>query len=169
MSLRRGSSFRLEPSTFVMRQVYTLVVAGFSALLLLRLGQPGAPLRLPLAGLAATLLVILGAVVLEQSTLSSPARLEAWLGQSWQSCAVNVALIGLTATPFLFIAARRLAPARPGLAGLAAGLVAGSVAASAYGLFCSEDAVSFLASWYTLGILANGAAGMVVGRYLLKW
>lgn len=154
---------------FLMRQVYTLSVAGFSALLLLRLGQPGAPLRLPIAGLAVTLLVVFGAVVMEQSALSGPARLDAWLGQSWLSCTLNVSLIGLTATPFLFIAARRLAPAKPGLAGFAAGLVAGAVAASAYGLFCTEEAVSFLASWYTLGILATGAVGAIAGRYLLKW
>lgn len=169
IGFRPDLSQMIGDPAFVMRQVYTLSVAGFSALLLLRLGQPGAPLRLPLTGLAGTLLVILGAVVLEQSTLSGPARLEAWLGQSWRSCAINVGLIGLTATPFLFIAARRLAPARPGLAGLAAGLVAGAVAASAYGLFCTEDAVSFLASWYTLGILITGAAGAIAGRYLLRW
>ena len=154
---------------FLTRQAYTLSVAGFSALLLLRLGQPGAPLRLPLAGLAVTLLVVLGAVILEISALGGAARLQAWLGQSWQSCTLNVGLIGLTATPFLFIAARRLAPAKPGLAGFAAGLVAGAVAASAYGLFCTENAVSFLASWYTLGILTTGAVGAIAGRYLLKW
>lgn len=154
---------------FVMRQAYTLSIAGFSAWLLLRLGQPGAPVRLPLAGLAATLVLVLGAVILEQFALSGPARLDAWLGQSWRSCTVSVGLIGLTATPFLFIATRRLAPARPGLAGFAAGLVAGAVAASAFGLYCTESAVSFLASWYTLGILATAAAGAMVGRYLLRW
>ena len=31
--------------SFLMRQAYTLSIAGFGALLLLRLGQPGAPLR----------------------------------------------------------------------------------------------------------------------------
>lgn len=159
----------LGDPAFLMRQAYTLCVAGFSALLLLRLGQPGAPVRLPLFGLAVTLVVILAAAVVEQSALSGPARLDAWLGQSWRSCMLNVGLIGLTATPFLFIAARRLAPARPGVTGLAAGLVAGALAASAYGLFCTEGAVSFLASWYTLGILSTGAAGAMAGRYLLKW
>lgn len=154
---------------FLMRQVYALSIAGFAALLLLRLGQPGAPVRLPILGLAATGLMILIAVVLEQSALSGPSHVEAWLGQSWRSCTLRVAGISLAAGPFLFFAARRLAPGRPTLAGFAAGLVAGAVAASAYGLYCPEGTASFMATWYTLGILAAGAIGAVAGRYLLRW
>lgn len=159
----------VDDVSFLMRQAYTLSIASFGALLLLRLGQPGAPLRLPLVGLAVTFAVMLIAVVVEQSTLSGPARVDAWLGQSWRSCALSVAAISLVATPFIFIAARRLAPLRPTLAGFVAGLVAGAVAASAYGLFCPEATVSFMASWYSLGILVAGAAGAVAGRYLLRW
>ncbi|WP_339870646.1 DUF1109 domain-containing protein [uncultured Brevundimonas sp.] len=155
--------------SFLMRQAYTLSIAGFGALLLLRLGQPGAPLRLPLAGLAVTVAVILIAVVVEQSALSGPARIDAWLGQSWQSCTLRVAAISLVATPFIFFAARRLAPTRPTTAGFVAGLVAGAVAASAYGLFCSEETVSFMAGWYSLGMLTAGAIGAGAGRFLLRW
>ena len=134
-------------AAFLMREAYTLSIAGFAALLLLRLGQPGAPLRLPLLGLAATMAAVVFAVIVEQSALGGPARLDAWLGQSWRSCSLNVGLISLVATPLLFIAARRLAPLQPTFAGFAAGLVAGALAASAYGLFCPESAVSFMASW----------------------
>jgi len=159
----------LDEAGFLMRQGYVLSVAGFSALLLLRLGQPGAPLRLPLLGLGATLVMILIAVLFEQSALTGPAQAEAWFGQSWRSCTLNVAAISLAASPFLLFAARRLAPGRPTLAGFAAGLVAGAVAASAYGLYCPEGTASFLAAWYTLGILAAGAIGAAAGRYLLRW
>lgn len=159
----------VDDASFLMRQAYTLSIAGFGALLLLRLGQPGAPLRLPLVGLAVTVAVILIAVVAEQSALTGPARMDAWLGQSWRSCTLRVAAISLVATPFIFIAARRLAPLRPTMAGFVAGLVAGAVAGSAYGLFCPEASVSFLASWYSLGILAAGAIGAGVGRFLLRW
>lgn len=154
---------------FLMRQVYALSIAGFAALLLLRLGQPGAPVRLPILGLAATGLMILIAVVLEQSALSGPAHLQAWLGQSWRSCTLRVGGISLAAGPFLFFAARRLAPGRPTLAGFAAGLVAGAVASSAYGLYCPEGTASFMATWYTLGILLAGLIGAAAGRYLLRW
>lgn len=154
---------------FLMRQAYTLSIAGFGGLLLLRLGQPGAPLRLPLIGLAVTATIILIAVIAEQSALSGASHVDAWLGQSWRWCTLRVVAISLVATPFLFIAARRLAPRRPTEAGFAAGLVAGAVAASAYGLYCPEVTVSFMASWYSLGILGAGVIGSGVGRFVLRW
>lgn len=159
----------MDDVSFLMRQAYTLSIAGFGGLLLLRLGQPGAPVRLPLAGLGVTVAVILIAVIAEQSAISGPAHMEALLGQSWRSCTLRVVAISLVATPFLFVAARRLAPNRPTLSGFVAGVVAGALAASAYGLFCPEVTVSFMASWYTLGMLGAGAFGAVIGRFLLRW
>ena len=144
---------------FLMRQVYVLSIAGLAALLLLRLGQPGAPVRLPLAGLA----VVAGAM------LSGAAHGAAWLGHSWAICMLMVAGVSLVAFPFILFAARRLAPQSPMRAGFVAGLMAGGVAASAYGLYCQETTVSFMASWYTLGILAAGGIGALAGRFLLRW
>lgn len=169
LGLRPDLGAVIDDVDFLMRQAFALSVAGFGGLLLLRLGQPGAPVRLPLIGLAATMAVVLAAVVMEQWGLSGPARLDAWLGQSWRSCTLRVAAISLIAAPFIFMAARRLAPARPTLAGFAAGLVAGGVAASAYGLYCPEGTASFMATWYTLGILAAGVIGAIAGRVLLRW
>lgn len=169
LGLRPDLGAVMDEAGFLMRQAYTLSIAGFGGLLLLRLGQPGAPVRLPLIGLAVTVTMIVIAVVAEQAGLSGQSHVDAWLGQSWRSCTLRVAAISLVATPFIFVAARRLAPRQPALAGFAAGLVAGGVAASAYGLYCPEATVSFMASWYTLGILAAGAFGAVVGRYLLRW
>lgn len=128
-----------------------------------------APVRLPLIGLAVTMTMILVAVIAEQAGLSGPSRMEAWLGHSWRTCTVRVALISLVAAPFIFVAARRLAPHRPTLSGFAAGLVAGGVAASAYGFHCPEATTSFMASWYNLGILVAGGIGAVLGRRLLRW
>ncbi len=169
LGLRPDLGAVFDEPAFLMRQAYTLSVAGFGALLLLRLGQPGAPVRLPLLGLAATFIMILAAVGMEQSSLSGVAHLEAWLGESWRSCTLRVGAISLAAGPFIFFAARRLAPARPTLAGFAAGLVAGGVAASAYGLYCQEGTASFMASWYTMGILTAGLIGAAAGRFLLRW
>lgn len=169
LGLRPDLGAALDDVSFLMRQVYTLSIAGFGALFLLRLGQPGAPLRLPLIGLAVTGIMILIAVIAEQSALSGPSHIDAWLGQSWRSCTLRVVAISLAAGPFLFFAARRLAPGRPTLAGFAAGLVAGAAAASAYGLYCPEVTVSFMASWYSLGMVLAGGIGAVAGRFLLRW
>lgn len=154
---------------FLMRQVYVLSIAGLAALLLLRLGQPGAPVRLPLAGLAVVAGAMLVAVVMEQAGLSGAAHGAAWLGHSWAICMLMVVGVSLVAFPFILFAARRLAPQSPMRAGFVAGLVAGGVAASAYGLYCQETTVSFMASWYTLGILAAGGIGALAGRFLLRW
>jgi len=64
---------------------------------------------------------------------------------------------------------RRLAPTNLPLAGLLAGLASGSAAAVVYALFCPETTAAFLATWYTLGILAAGLIGLLVGPRLLRW
>lgn len=169
LGLRSDLVAAMDDVSFLIRQAYALSIAGFGGLLLLRLGQPGAPVRLPLIGLAVTMTMILAAVITEQFGLSGPSRMDAWLGHSWRTCTVRVAVISLVAAPFIFIAARRLASHRPTLSGFAAGLVAGGVATSAYGLYCPEATASFMASWYTLGILVAGGFGALVGRSLLRW
>ncbi len=50
-----------------------------------------------------------------------------------------------------------------------AGLAAGGIAATMYGLHCPEWAASFVATWYSLGILASGVLGAVIGRRVLRW
>ena len=83
------------------RMAYTAAIAGFAGLLLLRLGQPGASVRTPLWGLALTVAVVLALVVAEQVSLSGSARAQAWLGHSWLSCSLWVAVFGAAGGPFL--------------------------------------------------------------------
>jgi len=64
---------------------------------------------------------------------------------------------------------RQLAPTRLAIAGAAAGLLAGGVGASVYGLYCGETAATFVVIWYTLGIAAGAALGAVIGSRLLRW
>jgi hypothetical protein len=157
-----------EPA-FLLRQVYALSIAGFAGWLMLRLGQPGAPVRGPVIGLGGVALLVIGLVAWEQAGLDATSRLGAVLGESWSQCSLRVGAISLAATPFVFFAARRLAPARPTLAGFAAGILAGAVAASAYGLYCGEITATFVAVWYSLGILTSGLMGAALGRWTLRW
>jgi hypothetical protein len=62
-----------------------------------------------------------------------------------------------------------MAPTRPRLAGVAAGLLASGLGATVYGLFCQETAAAFTAIWYTLGMLIWPAIGALVGGRLLRW
>jgi hypothetical protein len=64
---------------------------------------------------------------------------------------------------------RQLAPTRPMLAGFAAGAFSGGVAATVYGLHCPEATFVFVGVWYTLGLVASGLIGALIGRFALRW
>ena len=64
---------------------------------------------------------------------------------------------------------REMAPTRPAVAGLLAGLSAGAAAAVAYALYCPETTASFLLAAYTPGALAPAIAGYLLGPKLLRW
>ncbi|MAN78220.1 MAG: RNA polymerase subunit sigma [Rhizobiales bacterium] len=64
---------------------------------------------------------------------------------------------------------RRLAPANPTLAGLAAGLASGGAGASVYAFHCGEYGMLFLALWYSVGVGLVALSGALLGRKLLRW
>jgi hypothetical protein len=91
------------------------------------------------------------------------------MGHSALFCPVAILVLSLPMQVAAILAARRLAPVRPGLAGMAAGLIAGGIAALASGLACTEGALVFVAVWYSAGMILSGLAGWVVGRRVLRW
>lgn len=134
-----------------------------------RLSRPAAPIALPRR---VTVLVLLAMVVVGGLSLASTpagARLDAVLGESWSTCAWSVLVLSLPALAGSLWAVRGLAPTRPGAAGFAAGLLAGSVGAFGYSLSCPEASPAFVAIWYTLGIAFTGAVGAVLGPRVLRW
>ncbi|MEX2741320.1 NrsF family protein [Rhizobium mongolense] len=58
---------------------------------------------------------------------------------------------------------------RPSLAGAAAGLAAGGIAAALYAWHCTDDSPLFLAVWYTTAIAAVTATGALIGSRYLTW
>lgn len=134
-----------------------------------RLSRPAAPIALPRR---VTVLVLLAMVVVGGLSLASTpagARLDAVLGESWSTCPWSVLVLSLPALAGSLWAVRGLAPTRPGAAGFAAGLLAGSVGAFGYSLSCPEASPAFVAIWYTLGIAFTGAVGAVLGPRALRW
>jgi hypothetical protein len=67
------------------------------------------------------------------------------------------------------LALSRLAPARLGSAGAAAGLVGGATGATAYAFHCAETSPGFVFVWYSLGLAAASAAGALLGPRMLRW
>ena len=115
-------------------------------------------------------MAIMAALAAVQIARTPPTGVAAlWLGHSWQGCSLRI--IALAAPVFLGVIGvlRKLAPTRLALAGAAAGLLAGAVGATVYGLYCAETAAAFVVTWYTLGITACAGLGALLGGRLLRW
>jgi hypothetical protein len=125
------------------------------------------------AGGLALVLVPVAAVIAWALAVLATQPMPAWpallLGRSWSACLVLVPLYALLPLAGLFALARRGAPVRPRLTGLAAGIGAAGLATLAYALHCPEDAVPFLATWYPLAMAVAGGLGALAGPRLLRW
>lgn len=148
---------------------YAGALAAAAGWLVARLGQPGTSVGLPLVLVLAVTaaMALLGLA----STAATPVaeRARSLLGHSWATCPWSVLALSLPALAGAIWALRGLAPTRPRVAGLAAGLFAGAVGAFGYAFSCTESALGFVALWYTLGIALSGALGALVGPRFLRW
>lgn len=154
---------------FWMKFFYTLAFALAGFAVVERLARPGAaPGRR--AVIEALPFAILAALALWQWS-AAPVSQHAHLfyGASHLVCPWRIAALSLPIFLGVLWSLRKLAPTRPLLAGLAAGLLAGASGAFVYAFHCDESAAVFVAVWYTLGIAAMGALGALLGRFVLRW
>lgn len=134
-----------------------------------RLARPAGSARGGLR-LALTVLAILVVIAVVKLMLAPPAdRMAIWLGGSWRTCPRNLLLLAAPVLALTLLAMRRLAPTRLAMAGGAAGLFAGGLAALAYSLHCPETAPAFVATWYTLGVALSAGLGAMLGPFVLRW
>jgi hypothetical protein len=169
IGIRPDLSEAVTGMNFWMKAVYTLGlgVAGFA--FLERLSRPGAKGWFGWAIIAiwAALAVMLAAA---QLLTEAPDQIDAaLLGSTWDKCPVRILVLSLPGLAVLLWTMRRFAPVRPMLAGAAAGLLAGGLAATVYGLHCQETAAPFVAIWYSLGVLLSALLGAVIGSRALRW
>ena len=134
-----------------------------------RLARPGMRLGPVWVALAAPVLVLwlVAALVLVNAAPSQ--RADLILGDSWKSCAFNIALLALPLLAATLWAMKGLAPTRLALAGASAGLLAGALSALVYALHCPESTAPFLAVWYVLGVAIPTLAGALLGPRVLRW
>jgi hypothetical protein len=155
--------------TYWMKTLYTLGVgvAGFA--LAERLSRPGAKGRIGWA-MAGFFAVAITAIAVSELISTPPDQLVAALmGSSWDECPWRILVLSLPGLAVILWTMRRFAPTRPALAGAAAGLLAGGIAATVYGLHCDEIAAPFVALWYSLGIILSAATGGAIGSRVLRW
>jgi hypothetical protein len=152
--------------------VKTAFVTGFAAASLyaaLRLSQPGASLARVPGVLGAPVLAIwlLAAVVLMRADAAQRKLL--FLGSTWDSCPLLIALLSAPVFVAVVWATRGLAPTRLRLAGASAGLLSGAVGTMVYSVHCPEMDAPFIGFWYLLGMLIPTAVGTLLGPRLLRW
>lgn len=134
-----------------------------------RLSRPVAPLARPTAGVGLVLIVM--ALVGALAWLGAPAgeRVAMLVGHTWLSCPTRIFTLSLPLLLLVLWILRGLAPTRLRAAGLAAGLLAGALAAFGYALVCRELSPSFVAVWYSVGIGLAAVLGAVLGPTTLRW
>jgi hypothetical protein len=154
---------------FWIKLAFPASVAVASLVAASRLSRPGARLGGARGGLVAPVLVIwlYAAWVL----LAAPPaeRAELVMGRTWRYCLVGIPTLAVPVFAATLWAMKGLAPTRPALAGAAAGLLAGAMAALVYALHCPEMEAPFIGVWYVVGMLIPAAAGALLGPLVLRW
>jgi hypothetical protein len=152
------------------------VKLGYGALLVVAAGWLAARLAVPLSHWRAPVwslacitagMAVLGLLALVAA--APGARAAALLGSSWARCPLIIPAVALPALAAALWALRGMAPTRLRAAGFAAGLLAGALGAIGYSLHCPEQSLTFVAIWYSLGVLASAGLGAWLGPRALRW
>lgn len=156
-------------AAFAMKLLFSVTLFGMALVLLFGAARPGHEVGRRWLWLFVPLAVIAVSAAMELSMAAPSQRQAIWLGSTWQTCFMAITLLSLPVFAGVLWAFQRLAPTRLRLAGLLAGLTAGSAGAVLYALYCPETTATFLLSWYSLGIIAAGLIGLVAGPKMLRW
>jgi hypothetical protein len=159
----------MRTGPFWMKALYTLTLAAAGLVLVDRTGRPGARTDAGMwlaAGAVGAIAVLTG---LELARLPMTDWRGVWMGHSAMRCPLSIVILAAPAFVLALWCVRRMAPTRLASAGAAAGLLAGGVGATVYGLSCNETAAAFTAGWYSLGIAVWAGVGALIGPRVLRW
>jgi hypothetical protein len=95
--------------------------------------------------------------------------IDALTNRAYLECPQTIALLSIPLFVAGILAMRKLAPTQLTLAGASVGLFSGAVAACVYALHCTGYHPTFIAVWYSVGILIPTWAGALLGRWFLRW
>jgi len=163
----REDAFEALPSWFGVKLALLAVLAGSGWMLAMAAAKPGRapPLAWPALFAAALALAMVADIALE----GRADWVERLVGDNAALCLVTIPLLSILPLGGALLALRDGAPTRPAFAGAAAGLLAGGIGATLYGLHCTDDSPLFLGMWYLLAIALVAAAGAAIGRRVLRW
>jgi hypothetical protein len=147
----------------------TLMLAASGAFLVMRASRPAAKVAAPRILVFAVPALLGLAVIFELATLPAESWAHYVLGKNALHCLVLIPTFSAPMLVALMIALRRGAPTSPGLAGIAASLMASGFGAAIYALQCTDDSPLFLAVWYVAAISILVVCGRTAGRRFLNW
>jgi hypothetical protein len=161
---------RPDFATAVHRAPFAYKITSMLALALAALGLasraalPGSRRLTAMAFLPAVLILAFRAVT-DRSGLSALGNSDISAG----GCVLTI--LGVSLPPLIIVLGvlRMGAVTRPAIAGGIAGVLSGSLGATAYALACRNDGGLFVAIWYPLAIALLAAAGATIGRRTLTW
>jgi hypothetical protein len=154
---------------FMLKPVEMGLLVAVSAIALVRLARPGAPLGRTVFVAALVPAIMLVALAFELAVAPRAEWLLRLAGVHWYICVINMVLLALPVLAALLFALRYGAPTRPALAGAGAGLLSGALSASLYILHCPDDSPLFVAAWFTLAIAIATGIGAAAGHRVLRW
>jgi hypothetical protein len=169
VGLREGMADAIASLRVAFKVAITVTLAVIACALTFRIGRPGVPLTAVAVLLIVPLAMLVVAVIAELSVLPMSLWRERLVGEHPVFCLYFIPLLSVVPLAAFLLALREGAPASPGLAGAAAGLAAGAIAAAVYAWHCTDDSPLFVASWYVAAIAVVTLAGFLIGRRLLRW
>jgi hypothetical protein len=169
LGLRPDLHLAVRGGFFWLKLAYSAAFALAGAALVDRYGRPGGQGRWRWLLVVGPIMVLALIAVAASHGQGMAGMRRDMMGHSWRLCPWRILALAIPTFAGALWSFRRLAPTRLGLAGFAAGLFAGGVSASVYGLACDEKTALFVVTWYTLGILACGGIGALLGPRLLRW
>lgn len=168
MGPRPDLAAAMAGGAFWMKLTYTLSFSALGLWMVERLGRPDASARMP-SVLLMVPVILLSAVAIAQLMEPGTNRQHMVMGDSWRVCALDILTLSVPVFLTLFWGLRKLAPTKLGLAGAAAGLLAGAAGASVYAFHCVEYTAPFILVWYSTAIALAAAIGAGLGRWALRW
>lgn len=169
LGVRPDIASALQTWRFDAKLVTTLLCFLAALWATLRLARPDTDQR---HGLAALLLPLLAlAIAIGWELMASPAG--TWItravGSNSRLCVTSILIMSIAPLAALLVALRAGAPRSPALAGAAAGLLAGGLAATLYAIHCPDDSPLFVALWYMPAVALITLGGAFIGHRVLRW
>ena len=169
LGVRPDIAIAIQTGRFVAKVAIVLVCFVATLWVAVQLTRPEADRRRALAALLLPAVMLVAAVAWELAASGADTWWVRAIGTNSRLCLTAITLLSIAPLASLLVALRAGAPRSPAIAGAAAGLVAGSLAAVLYALHCFDNSPLFVALWYTPPIALVMLAGAAAGSRALRW